>query len=207
MRLPHLVDPVSALRAPTTSDPLRVIASACLLGQAVGCDGTDYGLGGRLQDFLSLPTLKVISFCPEDHGIGTPRAMPDIYGGDGFDVLDGRARVLDEHGVDLTQQMRFGADAMLLLAIEHDSEIALLTDMSASCGSQVISDGCRLVEKRKFRASVGVTTALLIRNGIFVVSQRDFRTLDLLRAAFDPCHQPDSATRDHHETKWYKETF
>ena len=96
---------------------------------------------------------------------------------------------------------------MLDCAREHHVELAILTDMSASCGSQVISEGCRLVEDRRYQAGVGVATALLLRDGIPVVSQRDHRTLERLRALLDPGHRPDSAARDHHETAWYRAYF
>lgn len=46
----------------------------------------------------------------------TPRTVPDLRGGDGFDVLAGRARVLDQHGQDLTEAMMDGARAMLAFA-------------------------------------------------------------------------------------------
>jgi uncharacterized protein YbbK (DUF523 family) len=52
--------------------------------------------------------------------------MPDIHGGDGFDVLAGRAKVLDEHGRDLTAQMLAGAEAMLLFARAQRAELAIL---------------------------------------------------------------------------------
>lgn len=203
MRLPHAPDGIAALRAPTPSDPLRVLVSGCLSGLPCGVDGTDYGMGRALRDLLSLPTLRAIPFCPEDSGIGTPRTMPDIHGGDGHDVLDGRAKVLDEHGVDLTEKMIAGARNMLAHAEEHRVELAILTDMSAACGTQVISKGCRLVEKREFTAGVGVAAALLSRSGVPVVSQRDYRTMGRIRALLDPAFTPDPAAVDHHETEWY----
>lgn len=170
-------------------------------------NGSDYGLGAPLASLLARPTVLVAAFCPEAHALGTPRTMPDIHGGDGHDVLDGRARVLDEHGRDLTEQMVAGAQAMLEVALAHRAELALLTDMSAACGSQVVSAGCRLVAERRFTPSVGVATALLLRSGIPVLSQRDHRSLDRLRALLDPAHQPDPASRDYHETEWYLATF
>ena len=48
--------------------------------------------------------------------MGIPRTMPDLHGGDGVDVLEGRARVRDEHGADLTDAMIAGAEAMLSFA-------------------------------------------------------------------------------------------
>lgn len=206
-RLAHHHASIAALRRATASDPLRVLVSGCLAGLPCGVDGTDYGMGGVLTDLLQLPMLRAIPFCPEDHGIGTPRTMPDIHGGDGHDVLDGDAQVLDEHGRDLTRQMIEGARAMLEHARSHAVELAILTDTSAACGSQVISDGCRFEETRRYRAGVGVATALLLRNGIAVVSQRDHRTLSLLRAHIDPSAHVDDHARDHHESDWYLSYF
>ena len=115
--------------------------------------------------------------------------------------------MLDEHGTDLTDKMVAGAEAMLAQALAHRTELALLTDMSAACGTQVISLGCRLVEKRRFTASVGVAAALLLRNGIPVVSQRDPKTLGKMGALLDPSFVLDPAARDHHEPDWYLTTF
>jgi len=165
-------------------------------------DGSDYGLGVKLGDLLALPTLRALPFCPEQHALGTPRTMPDIHGGDGFDVIAGRARVVDEHGADLTDKMIEGARAMLAHARKVDAEMAILTDVSAACGSQVISDGCRLVEVRRHQKGVGVATALLLEAGIAVVSQRDFNTLALLRARLEPGYVAPPGARDHHEHPW-----
>lgn len=184
-----------------------MLVSGCLAGLPCGIDGTDYGMGTSLRDFQRLRAVRLVPFCPEDHGIGTPRSMPDIHGGDGHDVLDGRATVFDEHGVDLTEKMIIGAQGMLAVALANHVELAILTDMSAACGSQVISDRCRLVPVRSFTAGVGVATALLLRNGVPVVSQRDYRTLGKIRALLDPTFSPDPGAIDHHETDWYRATF
>src|SRR5689334_16124518 len=151
MLLAHHREALGALRQPTQRDPLRVLVSGCLAGWGCGVDGGEYGFGVRFADWLALPTLRALPFCPEQHGMGTPRTMPDIHGGDGFDVIAGRARVLDEQGRDLTAQMLAGAQAMLAFARQQHAELAILTDMSAACGSQVISDGCRLVEERRWQ--------------------------------------------------------
>lgn len=202
MLLPHHPALADALRAPTPADPWRVLVSGCLAGWACGVEGTDYGLGGVLADLLRLPTLRAIPFCPEQHGMGTPRTMPDIHGGDGFDVLRGTARVLDEHGADLTEKMLDGARAMLAHARAAHAELAILTDASAACGSQVISLGCRLVPERRHQKGVGVATALLLEAGLPVVSQRDFRTLARLHARLEPGWTPTGEALDHHEHPW-----
>lgn len=205
--LPHSPERLEALRTPSREDPLRVLVSGCLLGNPCGVHGTDYGLGELMREFLALPTLKVVSFCPEDFAMGTPRTMPDIHGGDGLDVLDGRARVVDEHGADLTESMVLGAQKMLAQALSHRVELAILTNMSAACGSQVISDGCRLVENRRYQIGVGVAAGLLLRHNIPVVSQLDRRTLGNIRLKLDPSFQPDPGARDYHESEWYRSYF
>lgn len=182
-----------------------MLVSGCLAGWRCGVDGGDYGFGVSFRELLALPTLSVLPFCPEQHALGTPRSMPDIHGGDGFDVIAGRAKVFDEHGRDLTEKMVEGARAMLAFAQQARTELAILTDMSAACGSQVISDGCRLLTERRWQRGVGVGTALLLDAGIPVVAQRDFRTLALLRARLDPGFTPPDGLRDHHEHPWVLE--
>ncbi len=201
-RVPHNPALIADLRPPHREDPWRILFSGCLLGRGCGIDGSDYGMGGVLAEFLALPGVRVLGFCPEDHTLGTPRNMPDIHGGDGRAVLEGRARVRDEHGNDLTRAMIDGAEAMLAYARAEKAELAILTDMSGACGSQVISDGCRLVEERRYQLGVGVATATLLRAGLPVLSQRDHRSLGLLRARLEPGYQPDPEARDHHQHPW-----
>jgi uncharacterized protein YbbK (DUF523 family) len=196
---PTLIDD---LRVPSVDDPWRVLVSGCLAGWACGVDATDNGVAGGVRDLLALPTLRVLPFCPEQHVLGTPRTLPDLHGGDGVDALVGRARVLDERGADLTGTMIEGARAMVAYAKDNGAELAMLTDMSAACGSQVISEGCRLVEARRYQKGVGVATALLLDAGIPVVSQRDLRTLALLRARLESGYAPPEDVRDHHEHPW-----
>ncbi len=193
---------LAKLRRPSAAEPWRILVSGCIAGLPCGVNGTDYGMGGTLGRILSQPTARAFPFCPEDVGLGTPRTMPDLHGGDGFEVLAGRARVLDEHGADLTDGMRRGAEAMLAFAREHEVELAMLTDMSGACGTQVISLGCRFDEPRRFQLGVGVAAAMLIEAGVPVVSQRDFATLDRLHAVLDPGFTPDPGALDHHDHPW-----
>ena len=205
MLLAHHPSVIQSLRGPTAAAPWRVLVSGCLAGWQCGVDGTDYQLGATLADLLVLPTFLTLRFCPEQYALGTPRTMPDIHGGDGVDVIAGSAQIFDEHGVNLTAKMLEGARAMLHFAKGAHAELAILTDMSAACGTQVISDGCRLVQARRYQKGVGVAAALLIEAGIPVVSQRDFRTLALLRARLEPGYQPPDDARDHHEHPWTTE--
>lgn len=191
----------------TAHRPLRLLVSACLSGVLCGVDGTANGEYPWIRKLMALPNVKPVTFCPEDFAFGTPRDLPDIDGGDGFAVLEGKARVLTQHGEDCTAGMLKAAHEMLRIAVEHRIDLAVLMDMSAACGSQVISDGCRRVAARKYQQGPGVAAALLLRSGFKVVSQRDFRTLEYLYHKLDPDHPVDSAARDHHETPWYRSYF
>jgi uncharacterized protein YbbK (DUF523 family) len=202
MLLAHHRALIRDLRDPLEAAPWRVLVSGCIAGWRCGVDGTDNGLGTSLADLVILPTFSAFPFCPEQYSLGTPRTMPDIHGGDGVDVLAGRARIFDEHGDDLTAKMIEGAHAMLAFARETCAELAILADMSAACGTQVISDGGRFVQLRRYRKGVGVAAALLLEARIPVVSQRDFCTLALLRARLEPGYQPPVDVLDHHEHPW-----
>lgn len=202
MKLVDHPDLITALPVPTAEQPWRVLVSGCLAGWACGVDGTDYGMAAALGEWARSPRLRLLPFCPEQTALGTPRRMPDLHGGDGLAVLAGRARVQDETGVDLTAALVAGGQAMVDYARAHSVHFAILTDMSAACGTQVISDGCRFEQPRRYQRGVGVAAALLLRAGIPVVSQRDYRTLDRLRARLDPGHVPDPTARDHHEHPW-----
>lgn len=160
-----------------------------------------------MERLRTLPTLRLVAFCPEDAVLGTPRGTPDITGGDGFDVLDGRARVLLDDGTDVTTPLVRAAAQMVERALRERVRFAVMMDMSAACGSQVISKGPRLVAAREYRVGFGVAAAALFRAGVPVVAQRDHRTLDQLLALLDPAGPRLVDAVDHHERDWYREAF
>jgi uncharacterized protein YbbK (DUF523 family) len=186
----------------TADDPMRLLVSACLLGVPCGVDGTSYGAPyPHIQRLLGLSNIRIVPFCPEDHVFGTPRETPDIHGGTGWDVLDGKAEVLSDSGRNWTEPMVEAAYAMLTLAQHNQVHLALLTDISAACGSQVIYRGAR--SGGMHQAGQGVCAALLIRYGFKVVSHRDHRSLGRVMHKLEPSVELDPAARDHHETDWY----
>ena len=72
----------------TVDSPLKVLVSACIAGVACGADGTSYGAPyPHTERLLTLPNVSVVSFCPEDLALGTPREIPDIDGGNGSQVI------------------------------------------------------------------------------------------------------------------------
>ena len=195
------------LRRPSTADPLRVLVSACLTGVACGFDGTANGEYPSVLRLLQYDTVRLIRFCPEEVSFGSPREMCDIHGGDGRDVLRGKARVLTESGVDWTDGMIRAAERMLDVARRERVELAVMMDISAACGSQVIYDGNRFAPEKKYQIGAGVAAALLLENGFQVISQRDFASLEILYAKIDPQHVVDESAIDHHETDWYRGYF
>ncbi|WP_329540778.1 DUF523 domain-containing protein [Streptomyces sp. NBC_01358] len=141
-----------------------VLVSACLRGVPCRFDGQGRAsaemtaaLGGRAP----------VAFCPEAAaGLPTPRRPAEIVGGDGHDVLDGRARVVDDTGHDVTDAFVDGARRALEAAREAGCTEALLMARSPSCGRGAVYDGTFAGELR--REGDGVTAALLERHGIAV---------------------------------------
>jgi uncharacterized protein YbbK (DUF523 family) len=190
-----------------TSDwPLKVIVSACIAGVLCGSDGTAYGAPyPHTARLFALPNVVAVPFCPEDVALGTPRDVPDIFGGNGFDVLDGKARVITSSGRDCTDEIVEAAHAMLDVAERESVRLALLMDISAACGSQVIYLGDRA--HGVYQRGQGVCAALLTRHRIPIVSQRDFKTLGAIAHKLDPSITPTPEARDHHESDWYRSYF
>jgi hypothetical protein len=94
---------------------------------------------------------------------------------------------------------------MLRIAQMANIDLAVLMDISAACGSQVIYTRAR--RSAVYQASHGVCAALLVEKGIPVVSQRDFKTLNLVFCKLDPTRKFGIDLCDHHESDWYRSYF
>ncbi len=200
-------DYLKSLRTPTKENPLRILMSACLSGITCGYDGTANGEYPSALKLLKYDTVKITRFCPEEYSFGVPREMCDIHGGTGLDVLNGKAKVLAESGADWSEGMIKASEKMLEIALAEKVELAVLMDVSAACGSQVIYSGSRFAANKVYQIGAGVCAAQLIRNGIKVISQRDFASLEILYSKIDEQYIVDSAKTDHHEIAWFKEYF
>ena len=148
----------------------KVLISSCLLGNPVRYNGHDARVNSEILDKW-IAEGRVISVCPElAGGFGVPRPAAEIIGMNGFAVLDGFAAVLDDRGADITRQMVTGAYEALRVAQLAGVRVAVLQDGSPSCGRSYIYNGqFRGIRKR---GEVGVTAALLQRNGITVFTER-----------------------------------
>ncbi|OXS75539.1 hypothetical protein B1B04_07420 [Lysinibacillus sp. KCTC 33748] len=151
-----------------------ILISACLAGLKVRYNGTD-SLDERIQKLVL--ENKALTVCPElMGGFSTPREPAEIVGGDGEDVLDGKARVVEISGRDVTELYLKGAYATLHKALEIGATKVVLKEYSPSCGSAMIYNGDFNGTKL---GGVGVTTALLRRDNIIVCSEEDFLELFL----------------------------
>jgi len=146
-----------------------ILVSSCLAGLAVRYNGT-HSLNNKISKLVE--ENKATTICPELlGGFSTPREPAEIRGGNGEDVLDGKARVVDKSGKDVTQLYIKGAYATLEKAKEINATIVLLKENSPSCGSSKIYNGEFIGEKME---GMGVTSALLKRNGLKVISEEQF---------------------------------
>ncbi|MFP7254830.1 DUF523 domain-containing protein [Terribacillus goriensis] len=145
-----------------------IMVSACLAGKPVRYNGTP--ATDTITEQL-IAQNKAISVCPELlGGFVTPREPAEIVGGNGYDVLDGKAKVIELSGTDVTSMYIEGAAHALAIANEQNVNLVVLKENSPSCGSSVIYDGTFQGHKQ---AGAGVTTAMFRRAGIRVISEAE----------------------------------
>lgn len=157
--------------------PETILCSGCFRDNCLfnGTSNTsELELRPQLQAFIN--GHKAFYFCPEvSGGLPTPRPASRICGltdeADGFDVLDGKAKVITDDGDDVTEQFLAGANQAVELCKEHGIKVAVLKRTSPSCGFQQTQGG---VEERKKVQGNGVMASALIRAGISVINEKEF---------------------------------
>lgn len=154
---------------------LKILVSACLLGQPVRYDGNALSLKNRLINHWKAWGM-IVPLCPEmAAGFSTPRSPAEIESGfDGADVIVGQGRIIENTGMDVTEKFLSGAQIALDVALKEKCRYALLADGSPSCGSTFIH--CGSFDGLK-RDGVGVVTAALRGMGIKVFAPNE---IDLL---------------------------
>jgi uncharacterized protein YbbK (DUF523 family) len=162
---------------------IRVLVSACLLGERVRYNGADATAHHAVLEAW-LAEGRVVPFCPEvAGGLGVPRPAAEIQEAGGAEVLDGVVRVLTRTGTDVTASFLSGARQALDAALAGSVRLAVLKDGSPSCGTSFVHDGSFSSRRRNDR---GVTAALLEREGIRVFSEARLEEADrYLRALED----------------------
>ena len=96
-------------------------------------------------------------------GLYTPRPASNIFGGDGMDVIMGKAKVINIEGTDVTENFKKGAYMALDLAKEFKISIAIMKDKSPSCGLK--TPYC----EHPSGYGIGVTAALFKLYGISII--------------------------------------
>jgi len=128
------------------------LLSACLIGLKTRYDGkiiTSDACRRAVAGGICIPV------CPEQlGGLPTPRTAADLVGGEGNDVLAGRARVITRAGEDVTGNFIRGAREVLKIAGQNDIARVILKSGSPSCG---------------LAPKLGVTAALLQAEGYEIV--------------------------------------
>lgn len=147
------------------------LVSRCLLGEPCRYDGRAKG-NERVLTLVAEGKLRVVPICPEcEGGLPTPRTPSEIQGGDGADVLRGKARVLSVDGEDRTEAFVQGARLAEETARREGAEGALLKAKSPSCGISRIYDGGFT---GTLREGDGVAAAALRAAGLTIHSETDF---------------------------------
>lgn len=137
----------------------RVLVSACLLGIECRFDGKSkenselFNLKDKFEFFL---------VCPEVlGGLSTPRVPSEI--------IDGK--VINKDGIDVTENYIKGAYDTLKICNICNIDFVVFKSKSPSCGKGKIYDGTfsgNLIDGN------GITTKVLIDNGIKVYSEDEF---------------------------------
>ena len=141
-----------------SSEP--VLVSACLLGRRCRYDGRD-NRDRVLEDALAAEGLEPVAYCPEEAGgLPTPRPAAWLEGGGAADVLDGRARLVDENGRDVRAAFLAGARGAVELCASRGIRRAFLKERSPSCGCRQTHVDGELVD------GPGVTAEQLTRAGV-----------------------------------------
>ena len=134
------------------------LCSACLLGLNTRSSGNNK----RNDKLIELAKTEVlIPVCPEQlGGLTTPREPSERKDN----------RVFMKSGKDVTENFMKGAEEVLKIAKLFNIKEAVMKQKSSSCGCGRIFDGTfsgKLIEGN------GVTTELLKKNGIKVISEED----------------------------------
>ncbi len=135
---------------------MKVLVSACLLGEKVRYDGGDNAI---YHD--KFQTLDIVACCPEvDGGLPVPRIPAEIY----------HDRVMNQEGKDVTKAFQKGANHALSLVKEHAIKVAIMKANSPSCSNENIYDG---TFSKTLKKGKGLTVELLEKEGVKVFNEKE----------------------------------
>ncbi|MFQ5432690.1 MAG: DUF523 domain-containing protein [Nitrospinota bacterium] len=128
------------------------MASACLVGVNCRYDGGEKTEPEIRERFMRG---EIIPFCPETLGsLPVPRLPMRLDGGTGGNVLDGKAKIVNETGGDtemLTAALIKGANKSAAIAAAIRPKKIYLKSKSVSCGVAVNGVTAELLKRAGFR--------------------------------------------------------
>ena len=140
----------------------KILISACLIGDKTRYDGKS-NYNPKIVDLLE--KYELVPFCPEvEGGLSIPRIPGESK----------KDRVINKEGKDVTKYFIKGAELALNICQYLGIRIAILKEKSPSCGVNQIYDGSF---SNKLKSGSGVTTDLLKRKGIKVISEEEIDSL------------------------------
>ena len=145
---------------------MKILVSACLLGEACRYDGASRPCANVIK---LKETHTLIPVCPEVMGgLPTPRPASEIQ-------TDGSLRNIK--GIDVTAEYRRGAEAVLAIAREQGATVAILKEKNPACGVGRVYDGSFT---GTLREGNGVCAELLLQNGIRVLGETEIDEIERL---------------------------
>lgn len=146
------------------------LISACLCGVNCKYSGKN-NMDERCMHLLEEG--KALLVCPEQlGGLSTPRKPSELQNVP-EDILNMSGKILTCDGDDVTENYLKGAQEALKIAEKAGIKKAILKEGSPSCGVNYIYDGTFTHKKIE---GCGLTTSLLRKHGIDVLSEQDFQT-------------------------------
>ena len=137
----------------------NIIVSACLLGVPCRYDGKSKE-NKKLMELGN--QFNFLPVCPEEYGgLPTPRVPAEIRNG----------KVINKNGFNVTANYIKGAKEVFKMCKLYNCDTAILKSKSPACGKGKIYDGTfsgTLIDGN------GITTDLLIKNGIKVYTEEEF---------------------------------
>ena len=156
---------------------MKILVSACLLGEDVRYDGNNSSIAFNPKVSFSLKELfmdilcdnEIYSFCPEvAGGLGVPRVPAEIVKRDKPFIVE------NQNAEDVTINFLLVAKKALDLCKEENIKVALMKANSPSCGNLKIYDG---TFSNNLIDSQGLTVKLLKENEIEVFNENQLQEL------------------------------
>ncbi|MGM0518259.1 MAG: DUF523 domain-containing protein [Campylobacterota bacterium] len=156
---------------------MKILISACLLGEDVRYDGGNSSIAFEPSFTFSQKELfmdilcenEIFSICPEvSGGLGIPRQPAEITS------ANKPFKVVNRLNEDVTVNFLMGAKNSLELCQNENIKVALFKSKSPSCGNSEVYDGTFSSNLIKGQ---GLTAKLLEENGIKVFNENQLKQL------------------------------